>query len=76
MAIRPQNNWIFGQLHNWDQIKQLLGRVSELEGQLVQMQQFVINSQNNSIVGPNGIENASSDYRTLPSNPTVLFRPK
>ena len=59
-----------------DQIKQLLGRVSELEGQLVQMQQFVINSQNNSIVGPNGIENASSDYRTLPSNPTVLFRPK
>jgi len=59
-----------------DQIKQLLGRVSELEGQLVQMQQFVINGQNNGIVGPNGIENASSDYRTLPSNPTVLFRPK
>ena len=59
-----------------DQIKQLLGRVSELEGQLIQMQQFVINGQNNSIVGPNGIENASSDYRTLPSNPTVLFKPK
>ena len=57
-----------------EQIKQLLGRVSELEGQLVQMQQFVINGQNNSIVSSNRVE-TTGNYRTLPSNPTVLFRP-
>ena len=50
-----------------EHIKQLVGRVSELEGQLVQMQRIIANAsvnQNNDI-GP---------HRTLPNNPTVLFR--
>ena len=50
-----------------EHIKQLVGRVSELEGQLVQMQRIIANTsvnQNNDI-GP---------HRTLPNNPTVLFR--
>jgi hypothetical protein len=50
-----------------EHIKQLVSRVSELEGQLVQMQRIIANAsvnQNNDI-GP---------HRTLPNNPTVLFR--
>ena len=50
-----------------EHIKQLVGRVSELEGQLVQMQRIIANAsvnQNNDI-GP---------HSTLPNNPTVLFR--